>query len=90
MFEKVKKALRITRYELEDDIKLAINAALLELERVGVDVKSENELITTAVILYCWYYFDFRNKGESYYAAFGALRDSLSVSSVYTGGEKHE
>ena len=87
MFEKVKKALRITRYELEDDIKLAISAALLELERVGVDIKSENELITTAVILYCWYYFDFRNKGENYYTAFKALRNSLSVSSAYIGGD---
>ena len=91
MFEKVKRALRMTNDDLDEDIKLAINSALLELGRVGVDTTGDNELITTGAILYCWFYFNFHNDGERYKAAFDVLRDSLSVSGAYScGGASNE
>lgn len=93
MFERVKKALRMTSYDHEDEIKLAMGAALKELQRVGVkaDADTDNELIISAVILYCWYYFNFRDDGERYLTNFEGLRDALSVSGGYRdGGEDNE
>lgn len=83
MFDKVKKALRLTTDELDDEIKLAVNTSVRELERVGINTANPDELITTAAILYAWFYFNFRDDGEKYKKAFEALRDSLSVSADY-------
>lgn len=56
MLDTVKKAMRITHSELDDEIKRNIAAAEADLTRTGIAadiVAAEGELVTQAVISYC-------------------------------------
>lgn len=82
-FEKIKLALRIRNNALDEDIKKNIDAALLEISRVGVDIETIDSLILMCVELYCKYVYNFENKGDKYFENFEKLRNSLSLSFKY-------
>ena len=84
-FEKIKLALRIKNNALDDDIKKNIDAALLEMSRVGIDIETIDSLILMCVELFCKHVYNFENKGDKYLENFEKLRNSLSLSSKYRG-----
>ncbi len=91
MLNEIKLALRRTSTTLDNEIKDNIETALLELSRVGVNVKgitseskNVNKLIIKACELYCKAQFNFMSKGELFQKNFEALRDALAVTSQYT------
>ena len=78
MFEKVKKALRFRNNALDDDLKRNIDAALLDMGRVGVSAdKTENELAVLCVALYCKWIYNFMGKGDDYLKAYERLREEM-------------
>lgn len=91
MLNEVKTSLRITSDVLNDDIKSNINAALLDMSRVGVNIsaveidnpKTYDALILTCVELYCKWIFDYIQKGEQWHIAYERLRDSMSRCKQY-------
>lgn len=84
MFEKVKKALRFSNNALDDDLKRNIDAALLDMGRVGVSAdKTENELGVQCVAFYCKWIYNFMGKGDDYLKAYERLRDAMSMCEEY-------
>lgn len=84
MFEKVKKALRFSNNALDDDLKRNIDAALLDMGRVGVGAdKTENGLAVQCVALYCKWIYNFMGKGDDYLKAYERLRDAMSMCEEY-------
>lgn len=83
LFYKVKKALRISHSDLDDEIRSNIEACLAELKRVGISVTAEKVMIYKCCELYCKAEFDFNNNSERFRQAFEKMRDSLSLSSDY-------
>ena len=91
MLNKVKTSLRITSDVLNDDIKSNINAALVDMSRVGISTKAikidnpetYDALILACVEFYCKWIFDYIQKGEQWRIAYERLRDSMSRSKQY-------
>lgn len=92
LLSQVKDSMRFKHNALDDPIQKDIEAAILDLIRVGVQpysdvegkVLKEDALISKAIELYCKSEEDFQGKGEKYTAAYEKLRDSLSLSGEYT------
>lgn len=82
-FYKVKKALRISHNDLDDEIRSNIEACLAELKRVGISVTADKAMIDKCCELYCKAEFDFNNQSERFMQAFEKMRDALSLSSDY-------
>ena len=93
MLEKIRLALRFNTKALDAEINDNIDAALLDLCRVGVDADAEDpkkladSLICKACELYCKWQFDFRGKGEQFRQNYESLRDAMSLCSKYRSGQ---
>ncbi|MCK9327756.1 MAG: hypothetical protein M0P69_19835 [Bacteroidales bacterium] len=84
MLEAVKENLRITTTALDTDLQDDIDAALMDLQRVGVDVSDQSQpLIVKAVKLYCRWQQDYMGKGEQYCKAYTGLMQALSLAGDY-------
>lgn len=91
MIEQVKKSLRMTSDVLNDDISSNINAALLDMRRVGIDTDrinvtnsaSYDALQLSCVEFYCKWIYNFLQRGEEWLAAYVRLRDSMANCSDY-------
>lgn len=83
VLDKIKTALRISHDKLDEDIINNINACLLDLKRVGVNVSEPDALIDKACELYCKYQYDYQNKGEQFRQSYESLRDALSLCDDY-------
>ena len=60
MLELVKKALRVTKSVYDDELNMLINACLLELAGMNVNVSEPyDEQIQAAVVAYCKWQFGF-------------------------------
>ena len=88
MLEKVRRALRYVDTSLDPEITDVINAAKLDLERVGVivpaldaDIDDQMEI---AIILYARWNFDFENDGARYKTMYFDKRNDLSLCGDYT------
>ena len=81
--DKIKTALRISHDKLDEDIINNIDACLLDLKRVGVNVSEPDALIDKACELYCKYQYDYQNKGEQFRQSYESLRDALSLCDDY-------
>ncbi len=86
-FSAIKKSLRFSHDEHDEEIEFNINACIHELERVGINTNSDDALIQKCCELYCKAEFNFNNCSERYMAAFEKMRDALSLSTDYTGGK---
>jgi len=91
MLEKVRRALRYVDTSLDPEITDIINAAKLDLERVGVivpaldaDIDAQMEI---AIILYARWHFDFENDGARYKTMYFDKRNDLSLCEDYTHEE---
>ncbi|MBS6503982.1 MAG: head-tail connector protein [Clostridium sp.] len=85
MFEKIKRNLRITINEFDEDIRDLIEAAKRDMITQGVKkVEDEDPLIIRAIDLYCKGYFYLNNKdAERYIKSYESLRDHLSLAGDY-------
>lgn len=92
MLEKVKLALRYVDSTLDPEISDIIDAAKLDLKRVGVVVpESEAEIdaqMEVAIILYARWQFDFENDGNRYKAMYFDKRADLALCGDYNGNEE--
>lgn len=84
ILDDVKANLRISGNALDDDIQGDIDAALMDLHRVGIDVTDQSQpLIIKAVKLYCRWQQDYMGKGEQYCKAYTGLMQALSLAGDY-------
>lgn len=84
MLAAVKENLRITTTTLDTDLQDDIDAALADLQRVGIDVTDQSQpLIIKAVKLYCRWQQDYMGKGEQYCKAYTGLMQALSLAGDY-------
>jgi hypothetical protein len=84
LLDDVKANLRISGNALDDDIQGDIDAALMDLHRVGIDVTDQSQpLIIKAVKLYCRWQQDYMGKGEQYCKAYTGLMQALSLAGDY-------
>lgn len=87
ILEKVKLALRYVDSTLDTEISDFIEAAKLDLKRVGVDVPDDDaqidEQMLVAIILYARWHFDFENDGSRYKAMYFDKRNDLALCGDY-------
>lgn len=91
LINSIKASMRIKHSALDADISDNILAAAADMERVGVQVYSENDkiamkddsLIRKAVELYCKAQADYMGKGTQFEASYERLRDALSLCGDY-------
>jgi len=84
MLAAVKENLRITTTSLDADLQDDIDAALMDLQRVGIDISDQSQpLIIKAVKLYCRWQQDYMGKGEQYCKAYNSLMQALSLAGDY-------
>lgn len=81
--ESIKKSIRISHNNLDDDIQNNIDACKLELNIAGVYWKDEDMLIQKACELYVKWQYDYLGKGEQFERAFRNLKDALALSGDY-------
>ena len=91
LITQIKDSMRIKHTASDNSIQNDIEAAILDLVRVGVQPYSDKELkilkedalIHKAIELYCKGEADFQGKGLQYTGAYEKLRDSMSLSGDY-------
>lgn len=84
ILDNVKNSLGISNSKKDEEITSAIQAAKLELTRVGVEVVDDsNALTSTAIKLWCRSWFNYQGEAERYMAAFEKLRDAMSMSGMF-------
>jgi hypothetical protein len=84
LLEAVKANLRISGTALDTDLQDDIDAALMDLQRVGIDTSDQSQpLIIKAVKLYCRWQQDYMGKGEQYCKAYTGLMQALSLAGDY-------
>lgn len=81
--EEIRKSMRISHHEDDDEISNNIAACLADMKRIGVDTQKDSKLIDKACEIYCKAQFDFQGKGEKYNVAYEKLRDGMSMSEDY-------
>ena len=89
MLTELKAAMRIVHDKLDSDLQLNIDACKLDLQRVGINTDSLNDLLKKAIELYAKWQYDYNGKGEQYRKNYESLRDALSMSGDYNGGDKN-
>ena len=94
MLNKVRLALRYVDTSLDNEIQDVINAAKLDLQRVGVivpaldaDIDAQMEI---AIILYARWHFDFENDGARYKTMYFDKRADLALCEDYTHEESDD
>lgn len=81
--EEIRKRMRITHAYMDDDIRSNMEAARLDMGRVGIDAEKDNALMDKAVELYCKAQFDYLGKGEQFRKNYEDLRNAMSMSEAY-------
>lgn len=70
--------------EIDEEISSVIEAAVLDMKRVGIDAGTDkDELVDCAIIAYLRWQFDYCGKASQYEKAYSDLRNALSMSSGY-------
>lgn len=87
LLERVKVAIRRSHNKLDDDLQADIDACLQDMTMRGiVSPKPGDPLVFAAIKLYCRSTTsDDPAKGAQLYARYESLRDSMLLSSQYTG-----
>lgn len=94
MLEKVRLALRFVDETFDSEIENFIDAAVLDLKRVGIvlpdDESNYDAQIQIAIILYCRWHFDFENDGNRYKNMYMDKRADLALCEEYTNEESND
>lgn len=84
MLERVKKALRISFDQLDDEILGIIEAGKIDLEMGGVkNIDEEDPLIIRALIIYAKAHFGQNADNERYHYTYSMLKLNLALSTKY-------
>jgi hypothetical protein len=81
--EDIRKKVRISHAYMDDDIQSDINAARLDMSRVGVDISKDDALVDKAVELYCKAQINYLDRGEEFLKGYEKLRDGMSLTTRY-------
>lgn len=81
--ERIREKMRITHAHADGDIADNIEAARLDMSRVGINTQKDNALLDKAVELYCKAQFDYLGKGEQFLKNYENLRDAISLAGEY-------
>ena len=82
----IRTKMRISHSRLDEDISSNIDAARLDMGRVGVSLEKDDALTDKAVELYCKAQFDYLGKGEQFRENYERLRDAMSGCGEYRRG----
>ena len=86
MLNAVKKALRISSEDFDDELTELIRAAKADLMMSGVRVISDtNPLVSQAVKLYCKAHFGDNDSSNKFLNAYQALKISMSLAGDFRG-----
>lgn len=88
LLDLIKLRLRVSGTDFDEEIESLIDAALIELNIVGVikDKLKEDKLALNAISLYCKAYFGLSNAdSEKYITSFETMRTQMALSSRYKG-----
>lgn len=83
--EEIRKKMRISHSHMDADIGSNMEAARLDMIRVGISAQKDDALTDKAVELYCKAQFDYLGKGEQFRENYERLRDAMSMASEYRG-----
>lgn len=89
--DEVKKALRITDNTFNSEIQLFMDAALSEMDMLGIDASqlvSIDPQIRQAVIFYVKARFGFNDDAERWQKLYIDVRDKLMIASAYKRGDE--
>lgn len=86
--EQIRGKMRISHAHVDGDIADNIDAAWLDMSRVGIDIQKDDALLDKAVELFCKAQFDYLGKGEQFQKNYESLRDAMSLSGGYRCGTK--
>ncbi len=81
--EQIRKKMRITHTHSDGDIADNIEAARLDMSRVGIDMQRDNTLFDKAIELYCKAQFDYLGKGDQFMKNYEDMRDAMSLTGEY-------
>ena len=81
---KVRKALRITKTDYDDELTDLIASALLDLGVAGVDPDDVDELVETAIITYCKMNFGLPEDYDRLKKSYDEQKAQMSNASGYT------
>lgn len=84
----IRKKLRISTEGLDDEILDNIDAARLDMSRVGISDAMDDRLTDKAVELYCKWQFNYMNKAEQFERNYMELRNAMSITEKYRRGEE--
>lgn len=85
MLNAVKRALRLTVDDYDDEIQELIDAALADLGIAGVTEYGENDpLVLTAVKTYCRMHFGSPDDYDRLAASYDAQKGALQIATGYT------
>lgn len=88
LFNKVKKALRITNNALDEEIEDIIGTCKKDLQISGVEIIDEtDELIVQACKTYARAEFDYAGKGDRYKECYSLLKQHLALCGDYRAGD---
>ena len=91
---RIKDSMRISLYQLDQEILEKIESCALDMERAGIQPfyvgngiinreKLKDKLVEKAAELYCKWQADFQGKAEQYEKAYNSLVNSLSLCGDY-------
>lgn len=83
LLESVKTDLRISHSKLDGDILENINAARLDMKRLGVDADLDNDLVKKAIKLYVRWQYNFENQADRYMNAYQDMILVMSMAKDY-------
>lgn len=83
LLESVKTDLRISHGKLDGDILENVNAARLDMKRLGVDADLDNDLVKKAIKLYVRWQYNFENQADRYMNAYQDMILVMSMAKDY-------
>ncbi|MBQ9491119.1 MAG: hypothetical protein IJU80_14455 [Lachnospiraceae bacterium] len=84
----IRKKLRISTDSLDEDIRDNIDAARLDMSRVGISEAVDDKLTDKAVELYCKWQFNYMDKADQFERNYRELRNAMSITEKYRRGEE--
>lgn len=81
--ERIRGKMRISHAHADNEIEDNMEAARLDMRRVGIDIRKDNALLDKATELYCKAQFDYLGKGEQFRKNYENLRDAMSMAEEY-------
>lgn len=87
LLAKVRKALRITKTDYDDELTDLIASAMLDLGVAGVEPDDVDELVETAIITYCKMNFGLPEDYDRLKKSYDEQKAQMSNASGYTSWE---